>query len=106
MKSKFYAVIDTNVLVSANISQGPPNMIMHYVESGNIIPLFDKRIIKEYITVLKSEKFGFTDQQITDNLSNIINNGILVLDIQKTKQRFKDETDIPFFEISSVTFNG
>ena len=46
MKIKSFAVIDTNVVVSSVISKtGFPKIIIEYVEEGNIIPIYDKRIL-------------------------------------------------------------
>lgn len=48
---KYYAVIDTNVLVSAIISfqkQTPPTSIISYIKSGIIVPLYNDEIYTEY----------------------------------------------------------
>ena len=50
MRLKAFAVIDTNVIISAmatnNKSAG--HDIMNYVENNNIIPVFDERMLFEY----------------------------------------------------------
>ena len=46
---KFYAVIDTNVLVSAMLKwNSVPGNIMELVFSGTIVPLLNEQIVKEY----------------------------------------------------------
>lgn len=39
MKAKTFAVIDTNVIVSAMMSNGFPSDILQMVREGNVIPL-------------------------------------------------------------------
>ena len=60
MEDKYYAVIDTNVIVSALISkkaESYPLSVMAHVYSGVIIPVFNNEIINEYKDVLSREKF-------------------------------------------------
>ena len=50
---QFYAVIDTNVVVSSMLKHNSnPGLIIDYVVEGSIIPLLNKEILEEYITVL------------------------------------------------------
>ena len=63
MADKVYAVIDTNVIVSALISkkaESYPFSVMAHVYSGVIIPVFNNEIINEYKDVLSREKFQNT----------------------------------------------
>lgn len=58
MGSKVFAVIDTNVIVSAVISKSPessPLLVLAYVYSGTIIPVFNAEIIQEYREVLSRD---------------------------------------------------
>ena len=60
MDNKLFAVIDTNVLVSALISKSltpPPLVVLAHVYSGDITPVFNDEIIQEYRDVLSREKF-------------------------------------------------
>ena len=55
---KFYAVIDTNVLVSAAMKpDSVPGQVLELVLDGVIIPVFDKTIIEEYRNVLLLPKY-------------------------------------------------
>ena len=59
---KYYAVIDTNVLVSAMLKwNSVPGNIMELVFSGTIVPLLNEQIVKEYRDVLSRPKFHFTE---------------------------------------------
>lgn len=93
-----FAVIDTNVIVSSMVGnkQSATKDIIDYITSGNIIPLYDQRMLDEYCEVL--QRF-FTDDIVEDKLSLFIEKGYLVTDIEKTKEFFVDKDDIPFFEV-------
>lgn len=115
MRIKAFVVIDTNVLVSAMYSNAsPPFTILEMVESNNLIPIFDKRMLKEHYDVLNRDKFvnkfgkEFVDLMVRDTLYTLVKNGIYINDVQKTMQDIKDEGDIPFFEVkeSSQEFDS
>ena len=47
-----YAVIDTNVLVSAFLKENSiPRYIVDYMYAGKIIPIYNEEIIAEYSTL-------------------------------------------------------
>ena len=55
MRSKIYAVIDTNVLVSALISksiESNPMKVFRAIIQDKIIPLYNDEILSEYNSVL------------------------------------------------------
>ena len=57
-----YAVIDTNVLVSALLAKHSNSAVVLVVEKvfdGSVIPVFSKEILEEYSSVLLRDKFGF-----------------------------------------------
>lgn len=57
-----YAVIDTNVLVSALLSSHPDAATVQVVEklfSGEFISLFSEEIMNEYHEVLRRKNFTF-----------------------------------------------
>ena len=58
---KYYAVIDTNVLVSALLKWNSlPGNVLELTYRGMIVPLLDERIVREYREVLARPKFHFT----------------------------------------------
>lgn len=103
MKYRFFAVIDTNVIISAILKQGFPSEIISLIDSGNVVPLYDYRMLDEYKDVLNRDKFSFDKDIINDILSRIKDFGILVKDVEKTKRSLKDKGDIPFFEVKEDT---
>ena len=56
----YYAVLDTNVLVSALLhwDSNPGSIIVESL-TGSIIPLLNEEILSEYREVLKRPKFHF-----------------------------------------------
>ena len=76
---KYYAVIDTNVIVSAMLKwNSVPGNVMELVFSGPIIPVYNSEILKEYREVLLRPKFHLTEEIVNDVLENIENRGINV----------------------------
>lgn len=62
-----YAVIDTNVVVSALITKhrdAATYKVMQYIVDGLVAPLYDDDIIKEYREVLERGKFIVTQSEI------------------------------------------
>lgn len=62
-----YAVIDTNVLVSARISKNPLAATVQVVASmfqNKIIPVYNDEILSEYDEVLHRPKFRVSEEQI------------------------------------------
>lgn len=104
MKAKVFAVIDTNVFVSALISSnGYPNYIFELVQNENVIPVYDKRVLQEYYEVFHYEKLKIDEDIIKDTLYTIASKGILIKDCEKATVEFRDKSDIPFFEIKEST---
>ena len=63
----FFAVFDTNVIVSALLTTHPDSptaTLLNMVVEGIITPVFNDEILEEYKDVLSREKFGFTSDQI------------------------------------------
>ena len=102
MADKVFAVIDTNVIVSALIStnpESPPITVMANVYSGVITPLYNAEILKEYREVLSRDKFHLTQEDIENAMSIIQGYG---LDLERTKvedELFPDPKDVVFYEV-------
>lgn len=96
---KYYAVIDTNVIVSSLLCPGSiPDQVVDMTLNGPIIPLINKEIIIEYQEVLLRNKFGFTPEKISAFLELFIKRGILI-DRTETNEIFVDIDDIVFYEV-------
>ena len=97
-----YAVIDTNVLVSAIITsnlQSPTLRVMEAMLAKKIIPLYDDEIICEYSEVLHRPKFGFDDIVINSYLEAILREGISAQRVTSSNF-FPDPKDIVFYEVA------
>ena len=67
---KIYAVIDTNVLVSAMLKwSSVPGSILEFVFSGIITPVLSEKIVAEYREVLMRKKFHLTEDIVEDIIS-------------------------------------
>ena len=96
---KFYAVIDTNVLVSAAMKpESVPGQVLELVLDGVIVPVLNKTIIEEYRDVLLRPKFDFPEQVVKDILSEIDGHGIYV-DAEPIDIDFPDPKDLVFYEV-------
>ena len=96
---KYYAVIDTNVIVSSMLKHDSiPGEILDFVISKTIVPLLNKEIIDEYEDVLKRNKFGFDNDEVDSFIESIKANSIF-LEREQTIEEFIDEDDIVFYEI-------
>ncbi|MGI6010048.1 MAG: putative toxin-antitoxin system toxin component, PIN family [Ruminococcus sp.] len=95
----YYAVIDTNVLVSAMLKwDSTPGNIMELVFAGMIVPLLNEHIVKEYREVLSRAKFHLTREIIHDVLAEIKRFGVYV-DAQELDIELTDPKDRVFYEV-------
>ena len=96
---KYYAVIDTNVVVSSMLkNQSIPGQIIDLVTRGTIVPLVNEEILKEYLEVITRNKFNFNSAVINGTM-NIIKSKAIYLQKEQTLEDFIDRDDIVFFEI-------
>lgn len=96
-----YAVIDTNVLVSALLAVSDDSAtvkVMYHIFSGDITPVFCREIMDEYREVLTRRKFGFDISRINNILAAIDKYGV---DIVPTPSGavLPDMDDLPFYEV-------
>ena len=97
-----YAVIDTNVLVSALITKNPEAAtakVVRLLLEQEFVPLYDADIIAEYEDVLHRSKFPILKETAEALISFIIENGI-----ESSRGNFAesmpDEDDRVFYEVS------
>ena len=96
---KYYAVIDTNVVVSSMLKhKSIPWQILNLVEQEVIVPLLNKEILDKYIEVMTRNKFNFDELSINRAINNIKRKAIY-LEKEETIEDFIDKDDIVFFEI-------
>lgn len=96
---KYFAVIDTNVLVSAMLKwQSVPGNVMEFVLDGFIIPVLNKEIVAEYRAVLARPKFGLDDKIIIDIIDSLEKVGFYV-DAETIDIELPDSKDRVFYEV-------
>jgi putative PIN family toxin of toxin-antitoxin system len=97
-----YAVIDTNVLVSALLSShddAATVLVVGKLFSGEVIPLFSDEILKEYHEVLHRTKFHFSDDIVNKLLRTIEKYGEHITPTP-TYEVLPDMKDLPFYEVA------
>ncbi len=101
---QYYAVVDTNVLVSALLASlknraTPPLQIIDCLLDETIIPVYNDEILSEYREVLHRKKFDFSDDAIDNLMNAIISLGVYSDRIPATDE-CDDPKDIVFYEVT------
>ncbi|MCD8067214.1 MAG: putative toxin-antitoxin system toxin component, PIN family [Oscillospiraceae bacterium] len=97
--AKYYAVIDTNVLVSAMLKwNSVPGTILALTFDGAIVPLMNAEIFQEYHDVLLRPKFKLTDEIVNDLLESLKSAGIFI-DAEPLTIDLPDPKDLVFYEV-------
>ncbi len=97
-----YAVIDTNVLVSALIThnrQSPTAKVVRLLLNGEFMPLYESVIIEEYQEVLHRAKFKFLPG-VADSLISFIKEHGIETSRTVFRESMPDEDDRVFYEVS------
>ena len=96
---KYYAVIDTNVLVSAMLKHhSVPGSIIVLAFDGPIVPVLNDAIEEEYREVLSRTKIHLPSDLIEDILSSFRKSGIYV-DAEELDIELLDPKDRVFYEV-------
>lgn len=96
---KRYAVIDTNVLVSAMLKwTSVPGKIIEFAFGGVIIPVLNERIVAEYREVLMRDKFHFTKEIVNDVIQALEDQGEYI-DTDNMDFELPDKKDVVFYAI-------
>ena len=99
-----YAVIDTNIIVSALLSKhddAATVQILTKVFSGALIPVYSEPILTEYQDVLERKKFKFPLEDQKYLLSAIRTFGILTQPLS-SNITLHDIKDLPFYEAANT----
>ncbi len=96
---KYYAVIDTNILVSAILKwESVPGSIMELALEGSIVPVLNETIISEYREVLLRPKFHLTEDIVSDIISSIRKVAVYVTE-EHIDINLPDPKDRVFYEV-------
>lgn len=76
---KIYAIIDTNVIISALLSRHQDSAtvkILDFMYDRILVPVYNEEIMEEYATVLRRPKFNFSENTICATLEAIRKGGL------------------------------
>ena len=100
-KNILYAVIDTNVIISALLSKKQESATVLVVEKllkGEFIPVFSKEILQEYRTVLRRKKFSFSEELVDIMVTAVEKLGETIEPVP-VDEVLPDRKDQPFYEV-------
>ena len=98
---KYYAVIDTNVIVSALLKwSSVPGVVLQAVFNGFVVPVYNDEILNEYRNVLNRPKFGFSSELISETISQIESLGVMENALETVAEAMPDPKDIVFYSIA------
>ncbi len=98
---KYYAVIGTNVIVSALLKwNSVPGVVLQAVFNGFVVPVFNDEILNEYRNVLNRPKFGFSSELISETISQIEFLGVMENALETVAEAMPDPKDIVFYSIA------
>jgi uncharacterized protein len=93
-------VIDTNVIVSAILSRhSPPDEVLRLALQGELVPLFDHRILGEYSEVLARTVFDFDQADIAGLMTGLERSGELVF-AMPLRLALPEPDDLPFADVA------
>ena len=98
----YYAVIDTNVFISALLSKRDDAATVKVLEAmfdGKIVSLYHEEILEEYDEVLHRKKFCFKEDTIQLVLKAVKQYGVEVFP-QPTGEILVDMDDLVFYEVA------
>ncbi len=99
---KIYAIIDTNVIISALLSKHKDSAtvkILDYLFDRIIVPVYNDEILEEYAAVLRRPKFGFSETTICHTLDAIKKGGV-ISDRISCGEELPDPKDLVFYEVT------
>ncbi len=102
MNKKFYAIIDTNVIVAALLTKNKLSATVRVLEaflSGEVVAVAHEKIIDEYKAVLSREKFNFSKEKIEKVVAAFEQNSVF-LSGATFDEPVSDPKDIVFYEVS------
>lgn len=96
---KYYAVIDTNVLVSALLKwDSVPGNVLQFTITGVVTPVLNEGILREYREVLLRKKFHFPESVVDAILDNLAAQAVFINE-EKLDVNLPDPKDVVFYEV-------
>ena len=103
-KNKVFAVIDTNVIVSALLSrnnkESNTSRVFEAILDGRITPLYNEEILGEYKEVLGRSKFPFYKEDVEMVEILMVAVGLKLGRTTSFEGIFPDPKDVVFYEVT------
>lgn len=103
-KNKVFAVIDTNVIVSALLSrnnkESSTSRVFEAILDGRITPLYNEEILDEYKEVLGRSKFPFYKEDVDMVEILMVTIGLKLERTTSFEGVFPDPKDVVFYEVT------
>lgn len=97
--SKYFAVIDTNIIISAMLkADSVPSTVVNKALHGNITPILNDKILSEYENVLLRPKFNFNSVVVNTFLKTIKGRAIFSKEAE-INDILPDPNDTVFFAV-------
>jgi len=103
----FYAVIDTNVILSSILTANPLSPTIGIIEAigeDRLVPLYSDYLLDEYKEVLDRSKFRIPDI-VRDNMMYLFTQHGIRIQPSDVEQALPDPNDAPIFMIAMETRN-
>lgn len=97
-----FAVLDTNILISAALAQNKysiPYSVFRGVVERRFVPLVDDNIVREYWEVFSRPKFSFMQETINDIVGNTIKFAINQ-PVPPSGIELPDSDDVVFYDVA------
>ena len=95
-------VCDTNVLVSATLSDGTPRKLLRLIACGKVENAVSLEILAEAKNVLVRPKFGFSPEQVTHAIDVFSGISLLVAPVQRVDAIKDDPSDNRILEAADA----
>ena len=96
---KYYAILDTNVLVSAMLKTSSiPGIVASEAMYGDIIPVLNNEILAEYESVLRRPKFMFEERAVQIFLNELKRRAVYS-DTAVLEDSIPDAKDVVFYAV-------
>ncbi len=96
---RYYAILDTNVLVSAMLKSGSvPGQVAAQALIGDIIPVLNDEILAEYEDVLNRPKFKFNKHAVKVFLDELQRRAVYT-DAGAIAEELPDPKDVVFYAV-------
>lgn len=92
------AVLDTNVVVSALLFDGPASRLVALWQHRRFLPIISKPILREYLRVLAYPKFRLTAREIHQTLDELLPHAEVASAKRRLRVIRRDPADNRFLE--------